>query len=534
MRNHLNKISSMLIASLLSIVIGIICGLMIFLYKFGANEVLELGKTIYSYLRNNLIFVIVLVIAIVIASYVVCLLIKFAPDARGGGIPTSEGFAKGLIKVSWIKTLPCLIASSYISFLFGLPLGIEGPSVEIGACVGGAVANPSMKKKVAYERYAITSGAASAFACATGAPISGILFALEEMHKKFTKMLFLCAVCAVASGVTVMVVLCELLDCDFKLFNDITSSVIRLKHYGLLLIFGIIIGLAAFLFNKLIHYSQVLHDKVLKRVPVFVKILISFLLTAICGLVLIDTLGGGHSLIDSILDKKYGIGMLVILFLIKALLIAFVSQSGATGGLFIPSLLMGALTGAIFAKALDCIGTMQYYNFFVAVGMASFMASVVGCPLSGMAFSIEALGMHNNIIPVVIVVTLAYITALIFGLEPMYDAVLERKLRKDYANRKYQIIDLNLEVREGSFADGLQLRELILPSNCIISGVKRGDKHHYKMDNNGEKAINSGDIISLRVQTYDLDDTKEDLESIVGKQKSFNYVVFQEKLVKGE
>ena len=59
MRNHLNKISSMLIASLLSIVIGIICGLMIFLYKFGANEVLELGKTIYSYLRNNLIFVIV-------------------------------------------------------------------------------------------------------------------------------------------------------------------------------------------------------------------------------------------------------------------------------------------------------------------------------------------------------------------------------------------------------------------------------------------------------------------------------------------
>ena len=71
---------------------------------------------------------------------------------------------------------------SLLSFLMGVPLGNEGPSVQIGTAVGRGTTRIALRKRFAWDRYSMTGGACAGFAVATGAPISGILFAVEEAH----------------------------------------------------------------------------------------------------------------------------------------------------------------------------------------------------------------------------------------------------------------------------------------------------------------------------------------------------------------
>ncbi|MGM9972122.1 MAG: chloride channel protein [Anaeroplasmataceae bacterium] len=521
----MKRIKNILLPTLISFLVGILCGTVIFFYRFIAEYITKYSKICYSHIRNNLILLLILIPAILLASLIVTFLVTKAPAAKGGGIPTSEGIIKGSISFSWIKSLPALIVSSYLSFFFGLPLGVEGPSVEIGTCLGKSSMSLAKKNK-AYDRYIMTGGAASAFACATGAPITGVIFALEEIHKRFSTMILLVSVSAVTSGCFVAYMLADLFNVRFSLFNIDTSVVIKYKDYGYIILFAIIVGLIAFVFSKLIHLSQIVHDKYMKKCHLYIKVVISFTLSAISSLILIDTIGGGHSLILSVIDNKYGILLLILFLFIKLILIAFVSQSGATGGLFIPTLLIGALTGAIFAKIFKLD---NYSLFFIAMGMSSFMTATIGCPLSGMVFSIEGLGMINNLIPAVIVIFICYITSKILNIKPMYDEVLERKLKNDYKNKNFKIIECDFVVNENSFASSMQLRDLLLPVNCVVISIQRKAKHHFKMDNSGDKIIYSGDIITLRCQTYDVLETKDELESLLGIQQEFNYKLIQEK-----
>ena len=77
-----------------------------------------------------------------------------------------------------------MIVNSYIAFFTGLPLGNEGPSVLIGTALGRGT-NNLFNRTPAWDRYVMTGGAAAGFAVATGAPATGIIFALEEVHKRF-------------------------------------------------------------------------------------------------------------------------------------------------------------------------------------------------------------------------------------------------------------------------------------------------------------------------------------------------------------
>ena len=158
---------------------GVFTGATIFLFKFLAGQAEHLSRALYTQAKNSpvtmlLVFLILITLAVLMSRFH-----KAAPECKGGGIPRSEGILRGILPFRWLRTLLGTFFGSMISFLAGIPVGSEGPAVLIGTSLG-CMAGKSSKKQVAWNRHVMSGGAAAGFAVATGAPLSGILFALEE------------------------------------------------------------------------------------------------------------------------------------------------------------------------------------------------------------------------------------------------------------------------------------------------------------------------------------------------------------------
>ena len=163
--------------------------MVIFGFKYIAKMIEHYSKTIYELAKKSFVYIILVFVSLILLSLIMYFVHKKIPETKGGGIPKSEGVLRGTLKFRSFLTLIGTFFGSMISYMAGVPVGTEGPSVLIGTSVGD-LCNKATKKDKALGRYIDTGGAAAGFAVATGAPLSGILFALEEIHKRFTPMLF--------------------------------------------------------------------------------------------------------------------------------------------------------------------------------------------------------------------------------------------------------------------------------------------------------------------------------------------------------
>lgn len=508
-----------------SAILGVIVGTLIFFYRYGAEWIFHQTHIVYDFVAENLMYLPLFFAGLIVLAYGVSVMIKAVPSIRGGGIASSEGVIRGLLSFHWWKTVIFTVISSFISFFVGLPLGSEGPSVQIGTAVGSGSDLILKKKDKAWHRYLMTGSAAAAFAVVTAAPIAGILFALEEVHKKFSPMLLLVSVASVLSSTFTAYALSIATGFEYRLFAQMTFPTLSMSGYGLFLLLGIIVSLLAYVFNRLFFYNGMLFSKKLKNVPLFLKLLIGFVLVGIIGLLCRDSLGGGHSVILGILEQRYMMSSLFLILGMKLILIPFVSETGATGGTFIPILLMGALVGGIFAS----IGTQNsHYALFVIAGMGTFIAASMGCPLVAMVFSIEAFGLGENVLPVLLAIGIGYFVSLLFHKKPLMEVILEENLKKTYEGRPFKVVEMYFEVKEKSFAIGKQARDLLLATNLLIISVQRAEASVAKMDNAGDKILKINDVIHLRCQTYDLTQTYDELEGFFGIQSQRQMVVLQE------
>ena len=147
---------------------------------------------------------------------------KLLPEVKGGGIPRSEGVLRGVLSFHWLRTLIGTFLGSMIGFVCGVPLGCEGPAVLMGTAIGAACVSFS-KKRSAWERYVMTGGAGAGFAVATGAPLSGILFTLEEVHKRFTPMLIISVSVTVLTATFVNRFLCGVFNINTQFIQGVVQ-----------------------------------------------------------------------------------------------------------------------------------------------------------------------------------------------------------------------------------------------------------------------------------------------------------------------
>ncbi len=513
--NRFTYIKNILLPCLLfSTVAGGVTGILLFLFKTVASRVIALSDTLYGFVRQQSVYLPLLLLGAGVLGLVAALLLWKAPNCRGGGIPTSVAILRGLIPFSWIRSIFLLFTSALLSFLCGLPLGSEGPGVQMGTAVGRGTVELFGKKNKAWDRYIMTGGACAGFAAATGAPLSGIFFAFEEAHRRFSPMIFMTASTAVLSGTAVSRLLCDLTNTEFALFSlDITSE-LSLSHVWTALPIGLVTGLSALLFTLLYRRVGDFVNKTLKKIPFAVKLTVAFMLTALFGFFFADLLGSGHSLIHTLLHQGGLWYLLLLCFCLRAILMMLSNHIGATGGLFLPTLTFGAILGSLLGSLMVSLHLLppDGYPVAVVIGMLSFLGAASRTPITAVLFGVEVFCGLFNLLPLAVGVTVAYLVIETAGVPSFNESVIESKVEKAHEGKIATVVDARLTVMPGSFAVGKEVRDILWPPTCVVLSV-------HKANPGTGSFLAGGDVLQVHYQTHDPSETAALLETLVGQQE---------------
>ncbi len=412
-----------------SLVTGAIVGVAVFLFKVAVGFAAECAVFMYRNVRENPLYLPFLILGVAVIGLISAVILKNNKDARGGGIPASVAILRGLISFSWLKTLFGVFAAALLSFLGGVPLGTEGPSVQIGTAVGKGTIK-MLGKNEDFGKCIMTGGACGGFAVATGAPLSAIIFAFEEIHRRFSALLFMCIALTVGVSTATMHLLCYLTGVSPYLFDFRGCKAMPLKYIWIAAVVGLACGVFVAVFDVLHVKTGAFLEKTLKNIPFIIKIVAVFVVTSVLGFVSLELIGSGHELIIE-LSEGHGLWYMILICLcVRALILIIANNIGVTGGTFVPALAFGALIGAIFSKIAVLSGILpeEYFIVPIIIGMAAYLAAYMRTPLMAAVFSIEALGGLTNIFAVAVGVALAFVAVKLSKIPSFQEVIMEKKI----------------------------------------------------------------------------------------------------------
>ena len=514
-KNYKEYIANFLPCIGYSILTGIFTGITIFFFKFLAGRAENLSRTLYFLAKESWLTVILTFVVLAALALLMSFLHKIVPECKGGGIPRSEGILRGILPIRWKKTLVCTFVGSMISFFAGLPCGSEGPAVLMGTTLGRMTGKVS-KKRTGWTRHVMTSGASAGFAVATGAPLSGILFALEEIHKRIAPVLVLTVSMAVLTATGTNLILCSLFDTSPVLFHLPNLPAFELSHVGYLILLGVLISLFVALFDSsILWFRKFAHVE--KKGPVPVKLLVTFGLTGILGLYMADGTYSGHHMIDHVLEHNMTLGLLLLLLVIRLLMMLFITDSGATGGIFIPTLAIGVLAAAIITKLLLLLGMPEELSTAVIfLGMCAFIGGTLRAPITATVLFIELSGQFSALFYIAIVVFVVSLITELFNLTPFYDAALEEMAEAHHHGKERKIGRFVLHISPTDFAVGKSVRNVLWPHASVIESITHSENHSLEEMDDGEQRLYAGDKVVLRAAYYDEQEIFKLLRGIAG------------------
>ncbi len=507
-------------AFVFGVITGTLTALVVILYKFIAKYVISFSQDSYAFFRSNLYLIPLLLIAFYIVALLFAYIYKKQPRVRGGGIPSSIALLRGIVTFKWLRTLIGVFLMSLTSFLIGVPLGNEGPSVLMGTAIGKGSVKTLAKKHPAWSKYAMTGGACAGFAVATGASVSGILFAVEEAHQRISPMILIVGAIAVLTAQIVAEVFCPLLGLSVSLFPSMDITALAVKDVWLPLLVGVIIGLFAVLFLKYYHVISKFLNVKLKRIPHFVKIFLVYTLTLIFGLVSFSFISTGHEIFSLLLEKNVAIYGLLILLFVRMTLTLFANTTKLTGGVFVPIIAMGAIMSAVISKSVQAIFGLDdvYYTAILMLGISACISAMMKMPLTAIVFSLEAFNCVDNVLFVIIAVGVSFIITEVFGAKGINDSILNNLVKAQEETHERKIIDTHIMIKKGCFAEYRHAKDIIWPANFFLLSIIPSKSRYAQVDGQGAKTFHEGDILHIRYATFDEEHTKAELTAIVGEQ----------------
>ena len=515
----LNQLINLIIPAIVfGSVSGFFTACVVVFYKFCGQKAVEVSEIGYHALGQRLWLLPVVLAVLLGISVLLSLSYRKIPNINGGGIPTAIGIVRGRITFRWFRALIGTFTASCVSFLLGVPLGTEGPSVLMGTAVGKGVMRP-FKKHRAWDRYAMTGGACAGFSVATGAPVAGIMFAVEEAHQRFSPMIFMVSAVSVAVSYVTTEFLGPILGVDPRLFPKMDVHTLAVKEIWIPAVVGVAFGLFAVAFLKFYRVIAGLVSGRLEKIPHGLRIFLICGLTLGAGLFSLEFVSTGHHLMFEVMEGGIGMLMLAAILVVRSGLTVLANTNSITGGIFIPIMAIGSVFAALVAKCALWLGLgEEYYLVIIVIGVAACIASMMKMPLTAIVFSVEALSCYGNIIHVVAAVALGYAITEIFGAESINDIVLDHRLEASNKNRKFKVIDTFVTVRADSFAVGKQIRDILWPANLFVLSVKACNKNTAEVDEHGGKGLRTGDLLHVRYSTADEERTRGELTAIVGNQ----------------
>lgn len=412
------------------VLVGILTGLLVSAFRISLAKVEEMRETLLEGASKNFTVAIWGMLILIVFSVGVAFLVSREPLSSGSGIPQVKGEFSGRIKANWAAVIIAKFFGGIMAIGGGLSLGREGPSIQLGAMVGKGFSRLSGRLR-SEERMLMTCGAGAGLAAAFGAPLAGVVFTLEEIHKNFSSHILISTMAAAVTGDWVASYIFGLR----PVFNLRLTNGLPLSHYWMVIGLGIFLGILGVTYNRLIAIFQNLSDYIKGVFKVVVPLVVLISVAAFYPL----ALGGGHNLIETLQGGSMGVKALIVLLIVKLLFATFCFSTKAPGGIFLPLLVLGAVSGGLFTTVISgAVGYSEIYLiYFIVLGMAGIFSSIVRAPVTGIILISEMTGIVSNLLPLSIVSLVAYVTAAILGGKPIYDQLLKRMLKAEEEKKDY-------------------------------------------------------------------------------------------------
>ncbi len=399
---------------LLSIFIGIISGLLVVSFRMAIEwlSVLLLGSAPAPHQWRMLV-------APAGAGLIIALLTRFVfPQVRGSGVNQTKAalyIHNGYIS---FRTVIGKFLLSAFAIGSGHSLGPEDPSLQIGAGVASLI---SRKVGLSRERLRLFApvGAAAGLAAAFNAPISAILFVIEEVIGQWTAGVLGSIVLSAVSAVFVA----RWFWGSQPMFRIPSVNLRNPQELLAYAVLGVVGGVASLMFAKALGYLR----PALRRQPSWMQLLQPMLAGLLVGAIgyfgFYEVMGAGYGAIDQAMHGQFAFKMLLLLALFKIIATTLSFSSGTPGGMFAPTLFIGAMLGAsvgsfekiFFPHLTGSIGS------YALVGMGVLFAAFLRAPLTSVFMVLEVSGNYSIILPVILANTIAYLISRALQPVPIFE-----------------------------------------------------------------------------------------------------------------
>ncbi len=461
---QLTKRLSLTSLSLLGLVVGFVTGFgaVVFRDLIGlVHNLLFLGKFSMHYDAN--LFTpaspwgpLIILVPVAGAIAVTFLVSTFAPEAKGHGVPEvmeAIYYGGGVIRpiVALVKSL-----ASAIAIGSGSAVGREGPIIQIGSALGSTLGQ-LLRTTPGQRIILVASGAGAGIAATFNTPIGGVLFAIELMLPEVSARSFLPV--ALATGTATFIGRFFFGEQPAFTVPPITplsvqaTSAITLMLYGLL---GIITGIAAAIFVQGLHAVEDLFDRIKQR---YLRHMLGMLLVGILIYALFTRFGHyyvsgvGYATVQAILRGQLAAsGLMTLLFVCKLLATTLSLGSGSSGGIFSPSLFMGATIGGAFGALLKALHMPLIFDVpsFAIVGMGAMVGGGTGAAMTAVTMIFEMTRDYDIVLPMIVAVALSIGVRRLLSQENIYTMKL---FRRGHAVPKARQANMFLVQRAGEIMD---------------------------------------------------------------------------------
>jgi chloride channel protein, CIC family len=347
------------------------------------------------------------------------LIYRYFPEARGSGVPQTKAalFARGG-KIT-LGTILGKFFCTAATLASGIPLGREGPSVQVGGGIASVLGrylglSPERVKSL------IPVGASAAIAAAFNTPLAAVVFSLEEITGDLHAPILGSVVLASAASWFVL----RLLLGNHPLFHVPQYQLANPMEFGIYAILGVAGGLVSVAFTKLLLRTREWFMKLPKK-TVWVQPAAGGLLVGVIALFVPQVLGVGYGYVGEALNGKLALGTMAVLVVLKLVAVTTSYGSGNAGGIFGPSLFIGAMLGGTVG------GIAHHYlpvytasaGAYALVGMGTLFAGIVRAPMTSVLMIFETTQDYAVIVPLMISNLISFFISSRLQPEPIYDAL---------------------------------------------------------------------------------------------------------------
>jgi CIC family chloride channel protein len=347
------------------------------------------------------------------------LLYRFFPDARGSGVPQTKAalYARGG-RISLATVFGKFFCTS-ATLASGIPLGREGPAVQVGAGIA-SVLGRKLGLRPEKVKALIPVGAAAAVAAAFNTPLAAVLFALEEVVGDMHAPVLGSVVLASATSWAML----RLLLGNDPLFQVPQYQLVHPGEFGIYAVLGVAGGFVSVAFTKLLLWMR---EKFLKfpKKTVWFQPVAGGLLVGVMGWFVPQLLGVGYKHVGEVLNGRMAFRLMLLLLVLKLIAVATSYASGNAGGIFGPSLFLGAMLGGIVGTVAQHLlpGYVASPGAYALVGMGTAFAGIVRAPMTSVVMIFEITRDYAVIVPLMISNLISLFISSRFQKQPIYEVL---------------------------------------------------------------------------------------------------------------